>query len=248
MLTMSVAQISDCHLYEDKSALHYGANVFDNLQRILDELGKLAHLDAIVFTGDLTQDHSLGSYLLFNQLIIDAKLSCPLYVLAGNHDDEHVMATTLTASTINHKKHIEHDNWQLLLTRSKSETPAGFVDSHHLQQLANVADRVEHTLLFMHHHPVDVGYFIDRHGLNNQADFWQAVEANQSIRAVACGHIHRGQTYQGPKNMHVYACPATSIQFDPDFDGVKALPQGAGYRQFMLHHDGTITTTLVYLD
>ena len=53
---ITLAQISDCHLFADKSALHCGINVYDNLKRVLAELSGNPSLDYLVFTGDLSQE------------------------------------------------------------------------------------------------------------------------------------------------------------------------------------------------
>ena len=45
----------------------------------------------------------------------------------------------------------------------------------------------------------------------------------------------------------LYTCPATSIQFDPNVDGVAALAKGPGYRIFQLDADGELNTNVVIL-
>lgn len=246
---LTIAQFSDCHLFSTKSGLHYGHNVFTNLASVLAELDKMRHLDAVIFTGDLTQDHSVESYQLFNQAIIDSNIHCPIYWLAGNHDDIELMNEHLIAEPIRHDKKVRIKNWQLLLIDSKSETPAGLVNQQQLDIIRNHNDEYEHTLILMHHHAVDVGYFIDRHGLKNQAEFWQAVGQNSLIRAVCCGHIHRGLNIAS-NNQHavpLFTCPATSIQFNPNIDTVAALNKGPGYRILKLFADGNIETSINYL-
>ena len=113
----------------------------------------------------------------------------------------------------------------------------------------------------MHHHPVDVGYFIDKHGLQNKDDFWQTITSynqnnNNKIKAIACGHVHRAsvltlknneEAVDNQASVDLYTCPATSIQFDPSADTVKALTQGPAYRLFYLQQDGTLDTDIVYL-
>ena len=104
----------------------------------------------------------------------------------------------------------------------------------------------------MHHHPIDVGYFIDKHGLQNKDFFWREIAPYNNIRAIACGHVHSERQFSKllPNRetaITVYTCPATSIQFDPDFDGVAALPQGPGYRVFKLYPDGKIHSETINL-
>ncbi|MDN3653396.1 metallophosphoesterase [Thalassotalea ponticola] len=247
MSLLNIVQFSDCHLYADQQAQHFGANVYRNLERILQRIRQLGDLDAVIFTGDLSQDHSALSYQLFDQLVGEAALPCPVYVVAGNHDDPRLLKQMLSSESINHDKVINLNSWQIRLIDSKSETPSGLVSERGLTAIASRPDKGSHSLLFMHHHPLDVGYFIDRHGLINKHAFWSAVQQNSSIRGIACGHVHRGQTYYSAAGLPIFACPATSIQFDPHFDGVKALNIGPGFRQFYLHPTGKIDSQLYYL-
>lgn len=249
MKTLTIAQISDCHLYGTTDALHHGYNVLANLNAVLADLSRCAGLDAIIFTGDLSQDHSIESYQHFNQAVIHASLSCPVYYLAGNHDDVELLNQYLTAKNIHSDKVIEWMDWQLLLTDSKSTTPAGFVSEKSLTLLSEQARTKKHSILFMHHNPIDVGYFIDRHGLQNQQQFWHTINALDSIKAVCCGHVHRGEDWPVSElnKKIVYCCPATSIQFDPKADTVAALKQGPGYRLLHLTANGQCESELIYL-
>ncbi|WNC69328.1 metallophosphoesterase [Thalassotalea nanhaiensis] len=249
MNSITIAQFSDCHLFSTKGGMHYGHNVFTNLTSVLSELASMKDLDAAVFTGDLTQDHSDESYQLFNQVIIDSNLSCPIYWLAGNHDDTLLLSKHLTAMNIQADKDITMNDWRLLLIDSKSDTPAGLVNEKQQGRIRSKTKDIENTLIFMHHHAIDVGYFIDKHGLKNQQEFWMAVDHNKTIKAICCGHIHQGLNIVANEQYSVplYTCPATSIQFDPQADTVSALNSGPGYRLLELFSDGTIKTSINHL-
>ena len=97
----------------------------------------------------------------------------------------------------------------------------------------------------MHHHPIDVGYFIDRHGLTNKEDFWHCLGDDSQIKGIACGHVHNALTIlpsESGYTIPLYTCPATSIQFDQKANTVANANKGAGYRIFTLHNDGKIVT------
>ena len=102
----------------------------------------------------------------------------------------------------------------------------------------------------MHHHPINVGYFIDRHPLVNQDMFWHSVGQLSKLQGLACGHVHQGGLLSKEhtlKACDVLTCPATSIQFDPTKETVAALALGPGYRLIELHDDGRYDTRLIYL-
>ena len=249
-----IAQFSDSHLFADINGLHYGANVYQNLVKVLTAIVQDKSVDIVVFTGDLTQDHSEQSYLNFVQAINRTGISTPIYFLAGNHDEFYLLNKYLTNSPFNSQKFIENEHWQIALLNTKSATPAGVVSEQSLQELSQYLDQTKKQLLFTHHHPIDVNYFIDKHGLTNKPALWQTLAQYPSISAIACGHVHRAlELVQRVNNRKiiVLTCPATSIQFDPQADTVKALAitvgQGIGYRQLNLYEDGSLSTQIVFV-
>lgn len=246
---LRVAQISDSHLFADKAGLHCGVNVYNNLVKVLADIATRQQLDYVVFTGDLTQDHTAQSYENFTNAVCNADINIPILYLAGNHDEYALLDKYLVNRPFSSEKSIENDFWHVQLIDSKSDTPAGYVQQ---EQLHKVADNKKHQLLFMHHHPINVGYFIDRHGLENKDEFWQAIANIPSVKAITCGHVHRASDYpaysqQKEQCVAVYTCPATSIQFDPSFDGVSALKQGPGFRLFSLFSDGKLQNEAIFL-
>jgi Icc protein len=263
-----LAQITDSHLFSSPEGLHHGHNVFENLKKVLFSLCDNSDVDVIVFTGDLTQDHTEKSYQNFVDCVHECGVTVPIYYLAGNHDEPELLNKYFAGSPFLANKEISFPHWQVQLVDSKSETPAGYVSQQALVQLKTVIDQNKHQLLMMHHHPIDVGYFIDKHGLQNKADFWHAINEYSNIKAIACGHVHGAMQFRSapnkqldglvkkvltsksakvPETITLYTCPATSIQFDPNADGVAALAKGPGYRVFYLHADGQLTTNVVAL-
>lgn len=249
---LTIAQFSDCHLYADQQAIHYGANVYQNLVDVLSVLSNNTAADFMVFTGDLSQDHSLVSYQNFLQAVRDSGCHVPMVIVAGNHDDPKLLTQQLATAQFYHGVELNWRNWQLFFLNSKSETPAGKISQQQLKQLEVKSRSTAQQLLFMHHHPIEMGYFIDRHGLESVEIFWQGVAALPNVQAIACGHVHRGQEIMvslkpTAKTLKVLTCPATSIQFDPSAPTIKALPQSAGYRLIHLHADGNFSSSLHYL-
>jgi len=253
---VTLAQISDSHLFANPDGLHHGHNVLANLKNILLSIGNNPQIDYVVFTGDLTQDHSEQSYQNFANAVRECQIEVPIYYLAGNHDEAELLAKYLSELPFLSDKSINHSHWQIQLINSKSDTPAGFVSRQTLTNLEKNVDNSKQQLIMMHHHPVDVGYFIDKHGLQNKTEFWQAIAGYDNINAIACGHVHGAMKLNKPpmkqsgdvnKSVTVYTCPATSIQFDPEFDGVSALAKGPGYRIFKLYPDGKLSSDVLYI-
>jgi Icc protein len=246
----TLAQISDCHLFSQTDGMHYGANVYQNLVDVLRIINTQHLVQAIVFTGDITQDHSEESYQRFTQAVMACGITTPFYYLAGNHDEHELLDKYLSVPPFSNKKTITHDSWQIALLNSKSETPNGFVSGNELLAFENSVDNTKYQLIMMHHHPLDVGYFMDRHGLENQTQFWQTINKHQTVKAIACGHVHQAMTiYPEPeeKGVPLYTCPATSIQFDRTKQSGSSNGQGGGFRLFSLGANGQVKTDSYFL-
>lgn len=244
----TIAQFSDCHLFADKNAKHFGATVWQNLIQVLTDIALRENIDCAIFTGDLTQDHSEVSYQNFVEAIVQAKLAVPVYFLAGNHDDNKMIAKYLTEPNFQTDNIVNHEYWQVQLVDSKSETPSGLVSEIAIDELAQRIDNNKFQLLMMHHHPVDIGYYIDKHGLINQQYFWQAVnqlnDANMSIKAIACGHVHRASQL-AKDNVDIYTCPATSVQFGDTKEQMLSI--APSYRLLYLNSNGAIESEIITL-
>lgn len=253
----TIAQFSDCHLFATKHGLHYGVNVYQNLLLILESIKNNDVVDIAIFTGDLSQDHSEDSYQLFVEAIIKSAINIPVYHLAGNHDDFALLDKYLVNEPLKSEKLIDSPFWQIALLNSKGETPAGYVDDNSLAQIVTANNTGKHVLLCMHHHPIDVGFGIDKHGLTNKEKFWNTVSCNKKVKAVCCGHVHNGinmkHTFSElsdarPQQREVllFTCPATSVEFDKASESVNVTEQGAGYQLISLFPEGEIVSKLIY--
>jgi len=213
---------------------------------VLADIAMRNNIDCIVFTGDLTQDHSEISYRHFADAVKQAKLKTPVYYLAGNHDDRKLLNKYLIAPAFKNDKTIDNDYWQIQLIDSKSDTPSGLICHESLQLLSQQMANDKYQLIMMHHHPIDIGYYIDKHGLLNQDEFWQTItqlnESDKNIKAIACGHVHRAS--QLSKNhVDIYTCPATSMQFGENKSEAGSIVPS--YRLFYLESNGTMSSEVI---
>ena len=248
-----IAQISDSHLFCKKEGLHHGHNVYINLKKVLYEISQNPTIDYIVFTGDLSQDHSEQSYLNFVAAVKESKIEAPFYRLAGNHDEPKLLDKYLSQAPFISATTINHGSWQIQLLNSKGDTPAGYVGQQEFTKLKVSVKTDKHQLIMMHHHPIDVNYFIDNHGLLNKTEFWQHISSYSNIKAIACGHVHGAfeltkQLVDSQGLITLFTCPATSIQFDPCADGVSPLAKGPAYRLYLLYENGAINSKVISVD
>tara|TARA_B110000438_G_scaffold49194_1_gene49648 strand:- start:8065 stop:8850 length:786 start_codon:yes stop_codon:yes gene_type:complete len=246
----TLVQLSDSHLFADINGQHHQANVYQNLKRVLLSIKQQPSIDAIVFTGDLTQDHTEASYQLFANAFDDLEINIPVYFVAGNHDEPALLKQYLSKAPFCQSSVIENDYWQVLLLESKSETPAGVITAEECNKASSIINPAKSQLLLTHHHAVDAGFFIDRHGLLNKEEFYLWLTKFSSIKALGCGHIHQALilpiTLVG-RTINLYTCPATSIQFDINSATVASNGQGPGYQVFTLASTGEISRKVIFV-
>ncbi|WP_341854808.1 metallophosphoesterase [Brachybacterium sp. GPGPB12] len=86
---MRILHLTDTHLYGDPFARHYDRiDTAAALRGLLARLEGLAGIDAVVHTGDASEDGTAESYRLLHEILdpFAAALDAPLAIVMGNHD------------------------------------------------------------------------------------------------------------------------------------------------------------------
>ena len=237
-----VIQISDCHLLAEPGDWFYGVQPYRQLEALVSQLYQ-DQPDALLLTGDLTQDHSLASYQLIAQLL--SGWSCPVFYLPGNHDDTELMQQAFVSSPFYPYTELSLGDWRLCLLNSKGPTPAGYFDTTRQQQLQQQllsypAEAV--VWLFCHHHISPMGSFIDEHIQLDAVPLWQMISADPRIKGVAHGHCHYAYA-KLQQDIQLVGCPASSVQFllTPDYQPVAGRP---GYIEWIFNADAYADTAV----
>lgn len=208
-----LVQITDCHLLQSADGYYQRVQPAKHLAAIILQL-QTEQPDAVILTGDLTQDHSEASYQLLAELM--QGLTCPVFITPGNHDDETMLRQLCVASPFCIEQSLQLNGWQLLLLNTKGPSPAGVFPASQRQWLVQQCrDSTEANIwLFCHHHPAPLNCFIDKHAQQDGAALWQSIKAEPRIRGIAHGHAH--YAYQRlEQGVNVIGCPASSVQFLP---------------------------------
>ncbi|WP_127025785.1 metallophosphoesterase family protein [Rheinheimera mangrovi] len=226
-------QISDCHLLAEPDGWFYGVQPYRQLELLLSQL-QTNQPDAVILTGDLTQDHSLASYQLIAQLFCD--WSCPVFYLPGNHDDLALMQQAFVSAPFNAQTELSLGDWRLCLLNSTGPTPAGYFGRARQQQLQQQLATYQPEAavwLFCHHHISAMGSFIDEHIQLDAAALWQIISSDLRIKGLAHGHCHYAYAKQ-LQGLQLVGCPASSVQFllTPDYQPVAARP---GYIEWIFN-------------
>ncbi len=202
--------------------------------------------DILLVTGDVTQDHLLPSYQFLAESV--QRLSQPCFWLPGNHDDISQLSATLSSLPWYSQKQIHWKHWQILLLDSKGETPAGWLDELHLEELEQaLKEHTGYSALFCHHHPVALNIALDKHRLANGERLIELSTRYPQIQFLAHGHIHQAEDYR-IDSLSIHSAPATSVQFLPHPSQWIQENQGPGLRRFILHADGRYQSDFIWLN
>lgn len=234
-----VAQLSDCHLLADPQARLRGVAPLAALERVLAALARHAPpVDALLLTGDLSQDGSPESYVLLHAAL--ARFGRPAYALAGNHDDPAALVAA-AAPPLVVAETVTLGAWRLLL--ASTHLPGrveGGLDAATRARLDTAATEGGFQLLALHHPPAAIGCpWLDAIGLLPQDAAWLARWAahNPALRLLVHGHAHR-VTLGTVAGRPFYGAPSTWRQFR--CDGRHHLDhQPPAVRLIRLEADGT---------
>lgn len=246
---LAFLQITDTHLFADEQKELLGIKTVQSFEAVVKHAGKYKNCQAVLSTGDLSQDHSVQSYLGFSQQI--KKLNLPCYWLPGNHDMPSVMLPSLLSEGLAQTKLIESDFWQLVLLDSQVEGVAhGFLSVSQLEFLQQCLQKssTKHTLICVHHHVLPVGSaWLDQHILKNSDAFLDVINPFSNVAAVLSGHVHQeGETIQD--GVRFITTPSTCVQFKPNSDDFALDDAAPGYRYFSLKASGEIETVVERLN
>jgi len=221
-------QITDCHLLGQRDAVYQRVQPYQHLARILAALRPQAV--PLIFTGDLTEDHSIASYQLLQQLLAD--WPAPVFLLPGNHDERQALEQLSAQTPFMQTRRISAAGWQLWLLDSKGETPAGAFPSERLTQLRRWQAQSQDVPVFWfcHHHLLPIGSFIDRFDQQDKSGLL-ALLAQPQMRGLAHGHCHHAYALHQADFVQV-GCPASSVQFlqTPDWQTLDAGPQACRWQ------------------
>lgn len=249
--SLKIAHITDCHLFSDSKQAYFGVNTFDYFTRTIKHCAT-QNPDAVIFGGDLTQDHSLDSYLLFAEVIAQANLSCPVFWVPGNHDEIDKLKQ-ISEGQIYPEKHLSSPHFDILLLNSKGVTPAGWIEQAHLSEIKNfLAESNRPAVTFCHHNPLPIDGYLDKHMLENGPQLLNTLINSGQVDNLFHGHVHN-QYQLSFRGFDVYATAASSVQFAKNTPSWQQCDLGPSYRiiniQFIKNSQQLdVTTDVIWLD
>jgi Icc protein len=231
---MLIAQISDLHVHGRGERISGLVDANENLARAIEYLNAMEpRPDAVVATGDLTDNGTPEQYAILRELLDG--LDAPLYLVPGNHDERRPLADAFP-----HHTYLPRDGGPQSYAIEDHAVRLVGVDTthpgHHDGELGTdelawldetLAARPDApTLVFMHHPPFDTGiWWMDCVGISDEhrRGFEAVIRRHPQVQRVVSGHIHRPvQTAWGATIVSV--APSTAHQVGLD------LVAGGGMR------------------
>lgn len=243
---LRLLQLTDSHLRAAADGLLKGWPTRASLELALHAaLDGEAAPDAILATGDLSQDGSRESYGHFRDLLRGPDV--PVLCVPGNHDNPATMAAELSRPPFRYCGDHRFGRWRLVMLPSwDGDRGGGRLPDEELRRLETILEESAepHVVVVLHHHPVPVDSWLDKVALDNAAEFLAVTDRCERIRGIVWGHVHQAHDSER-RGVRMLGTPSTCFQFVPRvYESDVDLQAGPGWRWLELMPDGRINTRL----
>jgi 3',5'-cyclic AMP phosphodiesterase CpdA len=217
--------LSDTHIAADRTKVNRGANMTDNLTRVVSEVTRLGYRPAgAIVNGDAAfYNGQPGDYTLVGELLKPiSEAGIPLHLTLGNHDDRDNfragLAKAAGRSPLTSKQvtvvPAARANWFLLDSLQKVAGTPGELGAEQLDWLAKGLDaRADRPALIVVHH--DPKLFEKVHpGLTDSEQLFAVITPRKHVKAVIFGHTHQWGHLERD-GLHLVNLPPTAYLFNP---------------------------------
>lgn len=213
---MKIIHMSDLHLSAN-GALVWGEDCRRNFLTAIAQIKIMRDIDAIIVSGDISNDGSLSSYTFAD--LAFAELNIPTYWCAGNHDDLSVLSTIFKPKFCHLCGQEKIGDWRLYMVNSvakDSDNPStnrskGIVTLEARIELdKQLSKNPEPTIVVLHHPPLEIGGWQDNKILKNRDTFREMLCCHENVKLVLSGHVH---TFSVKKDKNILYSTASSIGF-----------------------------------
>lgn len=239
---MLIAQLSDPHI-RPHGVLYQGVAPSNAMfeQAIENVLNLDVRPDAIVLTGDLTDDGAPEAYAEARRLIENVGIE--VLAIPGNHDDRECFRLAFARDGYLSPDGALHwfvDRGPLRLIgldTCAQRKHHGELSAHSLEWLGAVLDddSTRPALIFMHHPPFRCGIrYMDPYRFVDEAELESLIAARANVASVLCGHVHRVMVRPWAGTV-VTTAPSTTTEIALQFDARAAPRSWVGPRGYLLH-------------
>ena len=203
---MKLIHLSDIHLTENGQEI-WGVNPLENFRKAIQKIKELDAVDAIVVSGDLSNDGNRWSYKFIDETL--ASVGIPAYCCPGNHDNLKEFYHGYEPSFYSICEAFELSGWTVLMLNSAVEGMSrGYIDLEKLKQQL----RASHgpIAIVLHHPPIEQNGWLNRKLLENRHEFNNLICQAGNVKLVLYGHTHY---HMKNKLNGIDYCSSSSIGF-----------------------------------
>jgi len=243
---ISLIQITDPHLTENKETKVKGWSTHESFERIVACIEKNESPDFIVATGDISNDGTKKSYIAYQKGI--GRFKKPVYTILGNHDNHKNFQTVFGTKFQPVEKITLSETWLMIAIDSTSKNKeSGYITKQQMYSLRKLIKNYKdkNIVIFLHHQPIKMGFWIDKVGLENSDHFTTSIANQSNIKAVVWGHVHH-ESENSLRSIKMLSTPSTCYQFCGNAQ--KPDTNKPGYRKINLLKSGKIETQVVRID
>jgi 3',5'-cyclic AMP phosphodiesterase CpdA len=196
---MLIAQITDLHVAQDGTFMRRFVDANEKLAGAVAFLNDRSHqVDAVVATGDLTNDGEAEQYTLLRKLLDELRV--PLYLVPGNHDErDGFRAAFADKEWMPASGPIDYviDEHEVRLVGIDTTEPGRHDGVFHPEQAGWLDDVLGRrpdtpTLLFCHHPPFLTRLWLfDAIRLTGAEVLREVVARHPQVKQIVSGHVHR---------------------------------------------------------
>lgn len=243
---ISILQITDPHILPTPEDNLLGINTEYYFHACLEQaFASNQHFDLILLTGDLAQHPCKASYQRILNTLEAYKI--PSVCLPGNHDDYELMQQILNTESVNCRKQVIFENWQLISLNSQIPgSPGGRLSTEELSFLENCLRSKPdyYAIIAVHHHCVETNsIWMDTMMIENSQELFSLIDKYPQVKAITTGHIHQAMDITAA-SVRVLGTPSTCFQFIPESEEFSIDNTAPGYRLIQLYADGQIKSEI----
>jgi Icc protein len=200
--------ISDSHFSNNNQLLFAEYDPIANFAIVWQQVLK-ENPDYIFHLGDISQDGSASSYQDINNILSQA--NCPVYVIAGNHDNPANLKYLCNAA-IQQCDYLDIGNHRFIFVDSnEAGSDLGFISTKEIAKIYAHYSLGKLNHLCLHHHFTPIGSPADNHQVTNTTLLTEAL-IELEFCSVLTGHVHNPhQSSFG--NTIIFHNPSTIVQF-----------------------------------
>ena len=213
---MKIVHMSDLHLTNGGQPI-WETNTMDHFNKSIEIIRGMKNIDAIIITGDLSDDGSMWAYQYADKMFSSLKI--PTLCCPGNHDSLQMMLNDyhplfyqiLPPSCLIH-------GWKILIVNSvisDDENPIhnksrGFISEESMLYIKRELNEGLPTIIAFHHPAQEPGGWLNRRLLDNRDEFNKMLINYSNARLVLYGHIH---FFTDVKKGHIRYSSSSSVGF-----------------------------------